>query len=124
MTSSAFSMNTIVPSSSFTVTAGTPKTHTVPSHSGVSHTLNFCGDCGSALWIDGRQSLEGMKIIKSGVIDVEALDGEGIKPLAEQYVARRPDWICMVEGASQTEWHHKEEEIEADLEKLKGQKAS
>lgn len=125
MTSSAFSINTVVPSSSFAVTAGTPRTYTVTSDSGNKNTLHFCGDCGSALWIDGRLALEGMKIVKSGVMDVEgALDGEGVRPVMEQYVARRPGWVCMVEGAVQVKGQQGSEETEANLKELKAQKVA
>ena len=106
MTSSAFSMNTAVPASGFHLQSGQPKSYTITAPSGTEYFLHFCGDCGSALWIDGP-ALPDLKILKSGVLDGdEAMELEGIWPKAEQYTIRRPKWLCAVEGASQTDEQH------------------
>lgn len=58
-------------------------------------------------------------------MDVEgALDGEGVRPVMEQYVARRPGWVCMVEGAVQVKGQQGSEETEANLKELKAQKVA
>ena len=103
MTSSAFSMNTAVPASDFHLQSGQPKSYTITAPSGIEYFLHFCGDCGSALWIEGP-AIPDLKILKSGVLDGDAaMELEGIVPKAEQYTVRRPKWLYAVEGASQAD---------------------
>jgi hypothetical protein len=114
MTSSAFSMNTAVSASAFHLQSGQPKSHTITAPSGTEYFLHFCGDCGSALWIDGP-TLPDLKILKSDVLDGdEAIDLESVRPKAEQFTVRRAKWLCAVEGASQTDEQntHGREELE------------
>ena len=96
-------MNTAVPASAFHLQSGRPKSYTIIAPSKTKYFLHFCGDCGSALWIEGP-TLPDLKILKTGVLDGDdAMDLEGVRPKAEQYTLRRPKWLCAVDGASQTE---------------------
>ena len=117
MTSSAFSINTLVPTAAFHLVRGTPKTYTILSESKREYTLNICPDCGSALWIDG--GLPGMKILKSGVLDGnDALEQEGVKPLSEQFTVRRASWVCLISGASQSDTQSSRKEVDKMLVQL------
>lgn len=44
------SASALAPEGRFQLTAGDPKTFTKQHESGMTLTLRFCGDCGSALW--------------------------------------------------------------------------
>ena len=74
--------------------------------------MYFCGDCGSALWHEGP-TFPGLKILHSGVLDGEgAMESQGIKPRGEQFIVRRPRWLCAVDGASQTGEQRGRKELE------------
>ena len=66
MTSSAFSLNTMIRADNFHLKTGQPKAFVLPNKA----TQNFCGDCGSVLWIDWPQDRD-LKILKTGVLDGE-----------------------------------------------------
>ncbi len=103
VSSSAFSLNAVVPSEDLKVDSGDPKTCTLSAETGVEPTLHFCGNCGSALWTESPK-IPGLKTVKAGVIDgLGVLDESDIKPKAEQFVERRPSWLQEVAGTTQVE---------------------
>ena len=103
MTSSAYSLNAVVPSDDLKVESGNPKRCTLPPETGIEPTLYFCGECGSALWTQSAR-ISGLKTLKAGVLDgAEVLGSDDLKPKAEQFVERRPPWLQAVAGTTQVE---------------------
>ena len=103
MSSSAFSINAVVPTESLTLISGELKSCHLPSDTGTDSKLYFCVDCGSASWTESN-SMPGLKVLKAGVLDgTDALDNANLRPRAEQFVARRPSWLKEVNGAKQVE---------------------
>lgn len=101
MTSSLFSMNASVPASAFQLKSGKPKTSKLIGDSGTESTMNFCGDCGSPLWMDYGPRPD-LKILKAGILDGnEVMETEGLRPQVEQFTSRRPSWMCPVAGGEQ-----------------------
>ncbi|KAK3670737.1 hypothetical protein LTR78_009429 [Recurvomyces mirabilis] len=102
-TSSAFSINAVVPATAFHLEKGTPKSFQSPGDPATTATLNFCGDCGSALWVASPKIPE-LRILKAGILDGDdALDLEVMKPSMEAFTKRRAPWLCAVNGAAQLE---------------------
>jgi hypothetical protein len=99
VTSSVFSLNAIVHESAFHLLSGTPKSRDVKGDTGVISTLNFCGDCGSALWFDYPPRPD-LRVVKAGLIDDEE-DFQALTPVSEQFTKRRPRWLCPANGAAQ-----------------------
>ena len=103
MTSSLFSFNAIVSAENFTLESGSPKTSTVTGESGTVSSFKFCDGCGSVLWTEWPEKPE-LRIVKAGLLDGDdVLDGEHMKPRVEQFTARRPGWLCAVNGVAQFE---------------------
>lgn len=85
--------------------------------------MNFCGDCGSVLWMDWPP-MPDMKVLKTGVLDGEkVLEAEPVVPKGEQFVERRPAWLCPVADAVQTEGQSGRKEAEVIYEKVDSEKA-
>jgi len=98
-TSANYSLSAVTTADAFHLVKGSPKPHKQFGDTGVPSTRYFCGECGSTLWIEHSPKPE-LRIIKAGVVDGDgALDD--LKPLFEQYVKRRPQWLPAVEGAAQ-----------------------
>ncbi|RMZ08868.1 hypothetical protein D0860_04512 [Hortaea werneckii] len=101
LTSTAFSMGTVVTNTSFNLERGEPKQRSIVGGSGASMTLSHCGDCGCHLWVEWPL-LPQKKVVCSGAIDGgDAFELEEIRPCAEVWVKRRPSWLCALEGAAQ-----------------------
>ncbi|KAF7591593.1 hypothetical protein BBP40_001291 [Aspergillus hancockii] len=69
-TGSAFSSNFIVPKSTFTYTAGTPKVYRASGDTGSEVQMHFCGDCGNTVTSQtpGTEKV----VIKAGTLDEES----------------------------------------------------
>ena len=103
MTSSNFSINAVVPLAAFQLQSGTPKKCTLIGDSGTKSRLKFCGDCGGALWTEWP-GWSDIRILKAGILDgAHVMETDEMRPKAEQFTARRPDWLCPIEGADQFE---------------------
>lgn len=123
MTSSAFTMNTLVPAAGFNLKSGTPKQLKITADTGRQSMFNFCGDCGSALWIDwpGRHDL---KILKSGIIDGnDTMELKEVKPMSEQFTSRRLSWFCPLEGTMQNEGQTAMKTADAKIDEMEKAKA-
>jgi hypothetical protein len=122
---SAFSINAAIPATGFHLERGTPKerplTHLQEKFQGKPESMPhswFCVDCGCSLWVDWPLRPE-LKILKAGILDeVEDLEALKLKLVAEQFTARRPAWLCPIEGAVQIEGQQGEEESHEMAEKL------
>ncbi|KAI4849540.1 hypothetical protein E4T44_03287 [Aureobasidium sp. EXF-8845] len=100
---SAFSTNIIVPTSSFSLTSGTPKKYSATADSGRKVTTVFCDNCGSSLWREGDMGdAEGILVVRVGALDGrEELDQSG--PKNELYTCERAKWLGEREGVEQFE---------------------
>jgi len=94
----------VVPSANFKVVAGTPKTITATAASGKPMTNSFCGDCGTTLWRHGDAfgGVDGMRIIKAGVLDDLAVINS-VRPGAELFAPERVKWVAALDGAGQVD---------------------
>ena len=98
ITGSTYSTNAAVSDDTFKVLSGNLKTFTKTADGGNPITSHFCPDCGSTLWREGT-SFPGMKIVKAGVLDGDAL--KDVKPQGELYAPERTQWVKEIEGANQ-----------------------
>lgn len=65
------SHNAIVPAATVTFTAGKPKTYADTAQSGNTLYRNFCGDCGSPIYSQ-RKNTPDMMVLKVGTLDAAA----------------------------------------------------
>lgn len=121
MTSSLFSMNTLVPTPDLHLKSGTPKTRPHQSDSGAKSTMHFCADCGGIMWMEYEPRPD-FRIIKSGIIDGEdSMRLDALRPKVEQFAARRPPWLCPIEGAVQEPGQQPIKKSDEMVEELKSQ---
>ncbi|KAF2830852.1 hypothetical protein CC86DRAFT_343926 [Ophiobolus disseminans] len=96
---STYSSNSVYSADGFKVTKGTPKQHKKVADGGNEIISNFCGDCGSTMWREGK-TFEGKRIVKAGTLDDTSLL-DNFKVDAELYSGTRPKWVGAQEGAAQ-----------------------
>jgi hypothetical protein len=103
MTSSAFSINTAMPSEALQLVRGEPKVYTITGDTGAEADMFFCGDCGSSLWTEYKP-MPGQRILKAGVLDgQESLEAEAIGLKVEQWTSRRCGWQKVCDRTAQVE---------------------
>lgn len=62
------------------------------------------------------------RIIKSGIIDGEdSMRLDALRPKVEQFAARRPPWLCPIEGAVQEPGQQPIKKSDEMVEELKSQ---
>ncbi len=96
------SHNAAIPTSSLTITAGTPKVYADTADSGNRLNRFFCADCGSSLF-SRREKVPEMTILKVGTLDDaaglklamniwtdSALPWMHVDPAVEHYPGNRP----------------------------------
>ncbi|KAF1831953.1 hypothetical protein BDW02DRAFT_571525 [Decorospora gaudefroyi] len=98
---SAYSTNAVYPEDVFKVTKGTPKQHKKTAEGGQEIISNFCGDCGSTMWREGK-TFAGKRIIKVGTLDDTSIL-DNFKTNAELFTKNRPKWVGAQDGAAQKE---------------------
>jgi len=89
----AFSTGVVVPSSSLTLTQGTPKYYTVTADSGNTARRGFCNECGSPLFADSSATPH-LIAIKVGSID----DPSWCKPTVDIWTQNAQPWDYMDPG--------------------------
>ena len=88
-----------MPEDKLHVTEGSTKSYTQTHESGEKLTVNFCDDCGCAIY-KTHESFPGNAIVLAGTLDEpEAL--EQAKPEAELFTKHRVQWLSSLEGAKQ-----------------------
>lgn len=99
VSSSAFTVNTIVKDADFKVDGEGIKSYSTTSDSGNKLTNYFCTNCGSNLYSEG--GFAGCKVVRMGLMDGDGL--ENAKPMLEVFAQRRVTWLKPVEGAADVE---------------------
>ncbi|EKG12517.1 Glutathione-dependent formaldehyde-activating family GFA [Macrophomina phaseolina MS6] len=99
---STHSTNLLVPTPSFHPTSGTAKQWTRTGDSGKTVTNNFCGECGTLLWVTG-EAMTGVTIVKAGTLDDLSLNDTKYKPKVEIFTRNKYSWLADVEGAAKFE---------------------
>ncbi|KAL2826413.1 DUF636 domain protein [Aspergillus cavernicola] len=101
--SSSSSVNLLVPTDHFRLTAGKPqlKEYHLTHESGMHMTTHFCGECGSLLYKTAdKPEFAGDVIVLAGTVDDPQAWDEA-KPDAEFFVGERASWWKGVGGARQ-----------------------
>ncbi|KAB8067123.1 Mss4-like protein [Aspergillus leporis] len=98
-TGSAFSSNFIVPKSTFTYTAGTPKVYRDSGDTGTEIQMHFCGDCGTTVTSQtpGKENV----VIKAGTLDEESRRHLDLG--VEIYGKRKDQWVRQLGSVPITE---------------------
>ena len=109
-------MNAVATSSTFHLKSGSPRKYKITGDSRGTAQLHFCGDCGSALWIEWA-AMPDLRILKSGIMDDEG--SLNMEPKAEQYTSRRVAWLCAVGGSKQYEGEQVAGKVGEALQELK-----
>jgi hypothetical protein len=109
MSGSAYSTNVVIPSSSFKITSGTPKTWSKKADSGSEVSTSFCGDCGTNMWRE-TSTFGDNKVIKVGILDSMG-DLNDVNPDVELYAPERASWLKPIDGAKQLKGMPGSEEV-------------
>lgn len=81
--------------------------------------MNFCGDCGSLLWMDYSPRPD-FKVLKSGIIDGEdSMNLDALRPKVEQFTVRRPSWLCPIADAVQEPGQQAIKKADAMIEEIR-----
>jgi len=101
ITGGTHTVNLMIPEDQFHVTVGSPKQCTQIHETGMKITVNFCGNCGGAIYktADG-ESFAGMAVVQMGTIDELGIF-EKVKPGMELYTKYRAPWLSSLEGTTQ-----------------------
>jgi len=106
VTATMFASNITVKTPSLTHTRGldnlTSYSTSATIGTGNTMTSSFCKTCGTLMY---RRSsgFPGLSFCRIGTIDDLALHGGKLKPMAEQFVEGRVEWLGSVEGVRQWE---------------------
>lgn len=87
------SHNTVIPSSAFTLTSGTPKVFTDTANSGNKLFRAFCGDCGSPIYSQ-REKMPEMMVVKVGTLD----DSNAMKLAMNIWTKSARPWLSLAAG--------------------------
>ncbi|MFY2764665.1 GFA family protein [Arenimonas sp. MALMAid1274] len=80
----------IVVAAADTEVTGSPRTYTVPGHSGGRTTRSFCGECGTPLFTRGEVVPDFMSI-RYPTLD----DASAFKPAVDIWTSRAQPWVCL-----------------------------
>lgn len=93
------SVNLLLPEDSIRVTGGSAKQYTETHENGKKLTVNFCGECGCAIY-KTHESFPGKVVVLAGTLD--SLGGlEQSKPEAELFAKHRVSWLSGLDWAEQ-----------------------
>ena len=100
---SAFTTNLVVPTDNFKITSGseTLKSYAAPHQSGMTLTIYFCCNCGSAVYkVGDSDAFKGTVIVQAGTLDGE-IKLDDMKLGAELWVSQRVRWLGALHGVGQ-----------------------
>ncbi|KAL7793743.1 Mss4-like protein [Trichoderma ceciliae] len=85
----------------FTVTSGSPKSHTQRHENGFNLTVFFCGDCGTIVYKQADlEMFANLSLVQAGTLDGPAKDKIS-QPSSELNVSLRVPWLVEVSAAAQ-----------------------
>jgi hypothetical protein len=95
-----------MPRTSLTISSGSSllNSFSLAHPSGLKLKYHFCGTCGTKIYKEADQNLEGTAIVFAGTLDGSEGNGMGIgdvKVQAELWVKERVRWLSPMEGAAQ-----------------------
>jgi len=92
----AGSVNAVIPSSAFSITAGAPKRYGATADSGRTLYRYFCGDCGSPIY-SHRATVPETLVVRAGTLD----DSSGMKITTHIWTASARSWAHIDPDAKQ-----------------------
>ncbi|KAJ5819755.1 hypothetical protein N7474_005346 [Penicillium riverlandense] len=94
-------VNLLIPEDKVHVTVGSPKQCTQIHESGMKLTVNFCGNCGGAIYKTAdRETFAGLAIVQMGTIDEPDILKQ-VRPGMELYTKYRVPWLSSLEDTIQ-----------------------